>query len=377
MQRITIAPRKGWIESVEAYGFDFHTIEGFPYWDESAYWKFTSDQIDEIDSATEELHKMCLEAVQYVIDNRHLPLMGITGHAAELVKASWAAREPHLYGRFDLAYTGSGAPKMLEYNADTPTSIFEASIIQWAWLESRFPDSDQFNSLHEKLVDRFKVFKLLHRHSDTFHFACVAPHEEDEGTLRYLQAAAIEAGFKVKFVPIADVGWNGVAFTDNEDHVMSRLFKLYPWEWLTSEEFSQNVSVGGSTMWVEPPWKMVLSNKAILAVLWEMYPHHPNLLKASFSPKDFGSTYVKKALLGREGRNVTIVKNGDEVQSVSGDYGSSGFVYQELAELAQYEGGHAVVGSWVIGDVTAGMGIREDTGLITENTGRFVPHLFE
>jgi glutathionylspermidine synthase len=36
-----------------------------------------------------------------------------------------------LYGRFDLAYRGDGPPKLLEYNADTPTALFEAAVVQW------------------------------------------------------------------------------------------------------------------------------------------------------------------------------------------------------------------------------------------------------
>jgi glutathionylspermidine synthase len=128
------------------------------------------------------------------------------------------------------------------------------------------------------------------------------------------------------------------------------------------------------TRWLEPPWKMILSNKAILAVLWELFPESPYLLQAAFEP--FGSTYIKKPLQGREGSNVTLVFDGAPVLETEGTYGEGPWIYQEVRPLPKYDGNYPVIGSWLVNGYACGMGIREDNQPITQNTSRFVPHVF-
>jgi glutathionylspermidine synthase len=153
------------------------------------------------------------------------------------------------------------------------------------------------------------------------------------------------------------------------------LFHLYPWEWLTKEEFGAHIAESYDAMdWIEPVWKMMLSNKAILPVLWELFPGHPNLLPCFYDRQ--GATHVKKPLLGREGANISVEKDGRVLAGTDGRYGGEGYVYQELFELPDYGGNRPVIGSWIVDGEPAGMGIREG-GLITGNTARFVPHAFE
>jgi glutathionylspermidine synthase len=124
---------------------------------------------------------------------------------------------------------------------------------------------------------------------------------------------------------------------------------------------------------------MLLSNKGILPVLWELYPRHPYLLEAHFDSPGLMLSWVKKPLLGREGANITLHQPGREIET-GGDYGEEGFVYQDLAPPVAFDGVYPVIGSWVVGheegNAAAGMGIREGDTPITGNTSRFVPHLF-
>ncbi len=375
MRRVPLTPRTDWKAQVEALGFDFHTLDGAPYWDETACWEFSAAEIDVVEDAADELHRLCMAAVDFVIRERTYEPFRLPPAAIPLIEASWRAGEPSLYGRFDLAWTGDGAPKMLEYNADTPTALFEASVIQWQWLQGRFPDADQFNSIHEGLVERWPALLRGLPAATPLHLACAMPHAEDEGTLLYLEATALEAGLPCKVLSMADIGWNGRRFVDLEDEPIGALFKLYPWEWLLAEDFGANVGPSGVRM-VEPAWKMLLSNKAILSLLWHLYPEHPNLLPASFDAADFTGRYVRKPLLGREGANVAIVEDGAVLAEEPGPYGESGWVYQDLAPLAEADGRHMVVGAWIVGDKCRGMGLREDADPITRNTSRIVPHLF-
>ncbi|SIS89710.1 glutathionylspermidine synthase family protein [Insolitispirillum peregrinum] len=385
MQRHQCAPRPNWRQEVERVGLNYHTIDSLPYWTENACWEFTLDEIDRLDDAATTLHKMALQAVEAVVEDRLLPLFGITGLAAELVTESWRRDDSYLYGRFDFAWTGDGEPKMLEYNADTPTSLFESAIVQHHWREAVFPDADQFNSLDEALTDRFA--QMLHGLPSadprrTLHLSCVMPHAEDEGNLRYIEACAQDAGFKTSLIAVSDIGWDKDRhqFVDMQEQPMRRLFKLYPWEWLAQEEFAAHIAAAGMSF-IEPAWKMVLSNKALLAQMWEMFPHHPNLLPASFDRSAVAPLapqgLVRKALLGREGENVTIYDpDGSTVAASGGHYGSEGYVWQARAPLAAAGRGHAVLGVWMVGAKACGLCIREDDGLITKDSSRFVPHFF-
>ena len=167
------------------FGFDFAVIDGEPYWDESAYYSFTLAQIeDDIEAPTEALAQLCLEFVDRACaDQAVMDRLRIPAHAREQIIQSWKRGDKSLYGRFDLAYDGDGPARMLEYNADTPTSLYEAAVFQWVWLEDqmkarRLPNgADQFNSLHEKLIARFAEVAR-----GGLHFTAMVESDEDRGT---------------------------------------------------------------------------------------------------------------------------------------------------------------------------------------------------
>ncbi len=378
MKRIDRIPRPNWPQRMEELGFRFHSIDGV-YWDERVCYRFTAQEIDTLEEATNTLHEMCIEAAGHVIDKGAYERFAIPDAFIPYVEQSWNNDEATLYGRFDFSWDGNGAPKMLEYNADTPTSLIEASVAQWYWLQEAVipgePAADQFNSLHEKLIARWQEMSG-ELPDKTVHFTCVGESEEDVGNLDYLCDVATQAGIVTKYLDIGDVGWDAVAktFADLENQEIRTLFKLYPWEWLVREPFGMNL-LNSDIRMIEPAWKMLLSNKAILPVLWHLFPDHPNLLPAYYDPQRFAADFVKKPILSREGANVTI-KTGKGEIAIPGEYGAEGFIYQGYHPLPVYSGSHTVIGSWIVGDEAAGMGIREDDSPVTKNSSRFVPHYF-
>ena len=373
MEREERSPRADWQGKVEDLGFHFHSIDGV-YWDESACYRFSSAEIERLESATAELQERCIEAVGRVIERGDYARFRIPEAFHALIKRSWEDDEKSLYGRFDLSWDGSGEPRMLEYNADTPTALLEASVVQWYWLQDAFPQADQFNSIHERLIERWQDMRGQLPANGRVYFACDASSPEDQGNLDYLRDTATQAGLDARAIDITAIGWNGKRFVDQEGEGMAALFKLYPWEWMAREEFGQHL-LAGSMRVIEPAWKMLLSNKAILPVLWEMFPGHPNLLAASFEAGRFASDYVKKPIYSREGANVSIAAAGGAIES-PGDYGEEGFIWQAYHPIARFGQHHAVIGSWIVGEEPAGIGIREDASPITRNTSRFVPHYF-
>lgn len=380
MRRNVETPRDGWQRIVEKQGLMFHTPigdSGKPetYWNEAACYEVTPDEVDAIERASAECFDLCLAAVQYIIDEDRFAELAIPKEVVPEIVKAWNAEPPSLYGRFDFSMQ-DGIPKMLELNADTPTSVLEAAVIQWEWKEAKHPTLDQYNSIHERLVSKWKdVRPYLNGH--VLHLAS-GPDVEDQWTIGYLARTAREAGCVTDQLLIGDIGWNERAgeFRDLSEREITTCFKLYPWEWFVCEEIWNQIQ-RSDTMWIEPIWKMVLSNKGILPILWELNPEHPNLLPATFDePSDKMWGWAKKPLLSREGANVTL-KSAEAFIHAAPDlgYGEEGYIFQALAPLPVFDGNHAVVGAWVVDGVPCGMGIRDSDGPITGNRSRFVPHV--
>jgi glutathionylspermidine synthase len=265
-------------------------------------------------------------------------------------------------------------PQLLEYNADTPTALLEAAVVQWFWMKDCHPDADQFNSIHERLIEAWRALGAEGPGRVTF--TSLAGNVEDYMTVTYLRDTAVQAGLETDYLAVEDIGWHAgrQAFVDLQQRPLSTVFKLYPWEWMLADAFAPHL-LEATTRWLEAPWKMLLSNKAILPVLSELFPQSPYLLRTTFQPT--GPSYVRKPIQGREGANITLVIDGHTEVETDGPYGEQPCVYQEWKPLASFDGNYPVVGSWMVNGYACGVGIREGRGPITQNTSRFVPHLFQ
>lgn len=382
MIRMPVRERINWQQLAEQYGFSFHTMYGEKYWDESAYYQFSLRQIeDDLEKPSEELHQMCLHVVDKVVsDAELLQLCQIPEQHWHFVRDSWLRGEPSLYSRLDLVYNGQSPAKLLENNADTPTSLYETGFWQWLWLEEQVDErrldsrADQFNSVQEKLIARFAQ---LHE-AGTLYFSCARDSDEDRGTVEYLIDCAKEANWQTEFIYIDDLGFNQHGqLVDLADKPIDYIFKLYPWEHMLREPFAEHL-YNSPTHWLEPAWKSILSNKALLPLLWKYFPEHPNLLPAYFA-KDAHLTgsgkWVKKPLYSREGANISILENGKNILESQGPYGAEGYIYQAYAPLPMFGDNHTLIGSWLIDGASAGICIREDKSPITQDLSRFLPHI--
>ncbi|WP_314105071.1 glutathionylspermidine synthase family protein [uncultured Stenotrophomonas sp.] len=380
MKRVRIDERSQWRARAAESGFRFHTIDGLPYWDETAYYAFTLRQIEnDIEDPSAQLHAMAMDLVDEVVRSEQLmDQLAIPPAFRDWIADSWRRREPHLYGRLDFAYDGTGPAKLYELNYDTPTSLFEAAFFQWQWLEDQRnqnrlpPQADQFNAIHEALVDRFA--ELSAQLPPPLYFSAVGASEEDQGTVDYLRDCAAQAGLRGEAIAIEDIGLSEDGrFTALDDTVIGSLFKLYPLEDLMTESFGQALPTSGVQL-LEPAWKAILSNKGVLPLLWQRHRGHPNLLAAEF---DDGSAlpagWVRKPLFSREGANVAMHLADGSWQESEGPY-TGPAIRQAAHPLTAFDGGYPLIGSWVVGDHACGMGIREDDSRITRDSARFVPH---
>lgn len=404
MELLQLPERPGWRAEAEKLGFSFADMHGEPYWDESSAYRFTLRQIeDDIEDPSSDLHNMCRDAVAEIVGSEQmLDRLGIPAAYRDLIADSWRRNEPEIYGRLDLAYDGTGPAKLLEYNADTPTSLYESAAFQWQWLEDQLEagvlpgGADQFNGIHEALVDRFAA--LFDKNTD-IHFTAMADNPEDYATVEAMAWAAREAGLGAHYTDLQKLGvTRDGQFVDDQDRVIGTLFKLYPWEDLLRDDYARHIR-GSGCLFLEPAWKALVSNKGILPVLWQMFPGHPNLLPAFFADDvadalvaggraapavaaafdkvadHFRRGHVVKPIFSREGAGVSIVEDGAVTEaSANGDYDQHPRIVQAYAPLPDFDGFKPILGAWIVGDRCVGLGLREDRARITQDLSRFKPH---
>lgn len=404
MQKVALPERPHWRDHAQEVGFSFADMYGEPYWDESSAYAFSLEQIEnDLEDPATALHAMCREAVEVILSSEALlDRLAIPEGYRDLVAESWRRQDPEIYGRFDLAYDGTGPAKLLEYNADTPTSLYESAAFQWQWLEDQLaadvlPEgADQFNGIHEALVARFgEVFEA----GSDLHFTAVGGNPEDYATVEAMGWAAREAGLGAHYSDLEKIAISKDGqFLDDQDRVMGVLFKLYPWEDLLRDPFAQHIA-GSRCLFLEPAWKMLLSNKGLLPVLWQMFEGHPNLLPAFFeadvsaamagqgsasagvaaafrrAEAQLTAGHVSKPILSREGASVSIFEDGALLEMAQNrDYADHPRILQAYQPLPQFDGFRPVIGAWVVGQACAGIGIREDRSRITQDLSRFKPH---
>lgn len=404
VQKIDLPERANWRVTAQEQGFTFADMHGEPYWDESSCYCFSMQEIEErLEDPATELHAMCLEAVAHVLQSEEmLDKLAIPEAHRDYIAHSWHNGDPALYGRFDLAYDGHGPAKMLEYNADTPTSLYESAAFQWQWLEQQIAagvlraQDDQFNGIHEAIVERFR--NLFAPKTD-LHFTAISGNPEDYATVEALGWAAREAGLGAHYTDLEKIAISSDGqFLDDQERVIGILFKLYPWEDLLRDDYARHLATAQCLM-IEPPWKAILSNKGILPVLWEMFEGHPNLLPAFFetdvavalsgqgaaSPAvaarfararaALTQGHVRKPIFSREGASVAIIEAGQVTEAATLDsYDAHPRIVQAYTPLPVFDGFRPVIGAWIVGETCAGIGIREDRARITQDLSRFKPH---
>ena len=383
MHRIPIVQRPDLAETALEHGYEYCTDTGVPCWNETAYYRFTSQQIEEdFEKPAQEIDQMCFQLLDHSLgDETVYRRLCIPEACWDYVANSWRTRERDLYGRMDFSYDGKGDAKLLEYNADTPTTLYEAAIFQWIWFEQALARGlipsgcDQFAELHEDLVGAFGAMGI-----DGFlHLACLSDIEDDRETVKYLEECAQEARLETQFLAMKDIGIDADGrFTDLDDQIITTLFKLYPWEWIMEEKYSRHL-VASSVHFLEPPWKAALSNKGLLPLLWEMFEGHPNLLPAYFKgdpgASSLSDSYVLKPQLSRQGANVKIVQDGIALFGKDGPYGEEGHVVQAFHPLPDFDAWFPMVGCWMVAGRPAGISIREGRTLITDENANSVPHV--
>ena len=380
----------GYLESI---GFGWHTdLDGSRYIANELV-SITQDEAEAFYEATNELYDMYVAAAEYVINNDLFHELGIPFNLVDTIKASWENDVHwHLYGRFDLAGGIDGKPiKLIEFNADTPTSLFETAIIQWAMLKfNNLDEAAQFNDVYEALVENFKRLVTLQEDTSRFDeyyegwkilFSSIAGSVEDENTTRLLESAARDAGFECDFAFVDEVSFddeNGIFWNGQN---WEYWFKLIPWEMIAIDESDlaliiKNIIKNQKAIILNPAYTLLFQSKGIMKILWDLYPNHPLLLESSFEPLK-GKKQVKKPFLAREGANVSIINSDGSIEIQNdGEYANGKFLYQEFADFAKDESGNSYQAGMFFAFEGCALGFRKGKDII-DNYSKFVGHIIE
>lgn len=377
-------------EFLESIGFYWHTDADKTSYVADELVLVSNDEVEAYYEAANELYDMFAEAGQYVIDNNLFHELNIPFNLVELIKNSWSNDVHwHLYGRFDFAGGVDGKPiKLLEFNADTPTSLYETAIIQWAMLKANGMDeAKQFNTVFEALKENFKRLVVMGGNTEDFAkyydgwkilFSSIRGNIEDENTTRLLQSAANEAGFHTDFAYVDEVGFSGSEGIFKGDENFEFWFKLVPWENIAIEEgdlalLLDEIVQEQRAIILNPAYTLLFQSKAFMKVLWDLFPNHPLLLETSYEPFK-GKKQVEKRAFGREGAN-TVIYNADMsiMAKTEGEYGNFKAIYQEYVELPKDSEGKSYQAGVFFAYEGCGLGFRRG-GLIMENFSKFVGH---
>ncbi|CAN5733774.1 glutathionylspermidine synthase family protein [soil metagenome] len=398
----SVPARNNWREQAHDRGYNVALLTDPPYWIEAIEDPFCAvfsqkESSEIIDSATAELTKLALQLVEEICcsakSEHYFDYIRIPGFAREPIRRSWKRHDKSLFGRFDFAYNENSL-KLLELNFDTPTSLYESAHLQRLWIEASrqlqsIPlECTQSNSIQEKLI---ATFRSLIPYGQVFHLGTFEHAIEETENLKYLQSCAVQAGLETQFIYLDDLKYNANGrLVDLQGRIITCLFKLFPWELLFLEDAKSFASSGkylfaplimsNETTLIEPAWKSILSNKAILPLLWNMAPNHRYLLEASLDDNSESAkrlanvAHVRKPIFGREGSGVSIRSEHSPEETHQDGRSEEPCIVQAYAPLQTYRDFHLVIGSWVVDGEPAGICIRADQSKITGRNALFVPH---
>ncbi len=377
--------------TLEEISFAWHTDS-----DESKYVAdelviVTDHEAEAYYECVNELYDMYATAAQHVIDNNLFFELGIPFNLIDTIKKSWDNDVHwHLYGRFDLAGGIDGKPiKLIEFNADTPTSLFETAILQWAILKHNNMDEErQFNNIYEAISENFRRLVTLfdepsefEKHYDGWKilFSSVSGNTEEEQTVRLLQQMAIDAGFETGFEPLGGVKFDEEGIYDSNEIPYEYWFKLFPWEDIAIDENELAVLLttimnNQKAIILNPAYTLLFQSKGMLKILCDLFPESPYLLKTSYEPLQ-GVSCVEKRMFGREGANVKILDaSGNVLEANDGPYGNFKPIYQEYVEFPKDAKGNSYQAGVFFAYEACGLGFRRG-GKILNNMSKFVGHV--
>jgi glutathionylspermidine synthase len=377
--------------TLEELGFSWHTDNDGSKYVSDELVTISTDEAEAYYEAVNEIYDMYAEAAEFVITNNLFFELGIPFNLVDAIKKSWENDVHwHLYGRFDLSGGIDGkAIKLIEFNADTPTGLFETALLQWAILKhNNMNEQMQFNNVYEAISENFKRLITLFDDTEDFDerydgwkilFSSIQGNAEEEATTRLLQQMATDAGFNTGFEYLQNTHFDENGVFDAHDNSYEYWFKLYPWEDIAIDEpelatILTSIMQNQQAIIINPAYTLLFQSKGMMKILCDLFPDSPYLLKTSFEPLK-GIKQVEKTVFGREGANTKIINADASIETQNdGPYGNYKKVYQEYVEFAKDAKGAKYQAGVFFAYEACGLSFRKG-GEILDNMSKFVGHV--
>jgi glutathionylspermidine synthase len=344
-----------------------------PYWQDDVAYELSPSQVGSLMEATSEVNKIAFKAANHVIDNDLFDRFGIPEEWQDYVAKTWKRQDPFILGRHDFAFDGTGVPKLMEFNFGNIGDLVESSILQSNWAAEN-GGKKQFNKIEHNLV---KVWQRINKDfgiPTPLYFACDYSDPDEMETYEFLMATCHTANIPFEAVDLSNLEFDGKGYIDlTSRKKIQSMYKSFSWEDHWDADIAQPLQNDIMAI-MDPAWTAILSNKALLPIMWELEEGHPNLLPTFNEASKFnGGSYVQKPLWGYGGQSITIVDPKDGT-STAGEYGEEGYIYQEYQRISEFDGNTPVCGVWSIYGVPSGLSIREEKSRITTDKCKFAPH---
>ena len=376
-------------DEFESMGLLWHTDPDNTEYISNELIQVSESEADAYYDACNELYDMYVEAASYVIENNLFYELDIPNSLIDSIVQSFEEDVHwHIYGRFDLAGGLDGTPiKLLEFNADTPTMLYESSAVQYALLKANGYDGDsQFNNIYTAISQNFQRLITLSDDVSNFHnmyegwkilFSSIRGSSEEEKTIRFLQDMAHDAGLKTDFCYVDEVQLSPTDGIFYNDMNFEFWFKFIPWENISIDEpelalIINDIMANQKAILLNPAYTILFQSKRILKILWDLYPNHPLLLETSYEP--LNKKQVKKHAFGREGANVSILDASSKpITTKDGEYANHKPIYQEFYPLNTHNGSFYQANVFFAFE-SCGLGFRKGSEII-DNYSKFVSHV--
>lgn len=378
-------------EEFESMGLEWHKDLDNTDYISNELISISEEEAENYYNACNELYDMYVEAAEHVIQKDLFYELDIPNSLIDAIIQSFEEDVHwHIYGRFDLAGGLDGRPiKLLEFNADTPTMLYESAVIQYSLLKANGYDTDrQFNDIYDSISRNFQRLITLSEDVSNFSevyegwrvlFSSIRGSIEEERTVRFLQDMAHNAGLESEFCYVDEAlisPTDGVFFNDTNFEFW---FKFIPWENISIDEpelamLISDVMKNQKAIFLNPPYTLLFQSKRILKVLWDLFPNHPLLLETSYNP--LNKKQVRKHAFGREGDNVSILDSNLKIlHGRDGQYGNHKDIYQEFYELNSHNGAFYQPNVFFAFE-SCGLGFRKGKEII-DNYSKFVSHIIK
>ena len=359
--------------------------------DQFKYFCISETGHAELRRATNELHALFMHATDFVLqDDKLLKNFNIPPSLWPKIHQSWDNRRNQMItGRFDFSVSERGI-KAFEYNCDSASCHMECGKVQGKWAAHFDCDDgiDAGDDLYPELVEAWRnsnVDGVLHIMQDR-------DLEESYHAL-FMQSAMDEAGLESKIIHgVSGLSWDADGdITDADGVKIKWVWKTWAWETALDQIRAEceddedklanyqpgeahtnaprlvDVLLRPDVMVFEPLWTLIPSNKAILSILWQLFPNHPYLLNCSTALSDElrQRGYVAKPIVGRCGSNISVYDHRNELlKETTGQFEHQDQIYQEFCKLPHLGGYNVQVSTFSVDGSYAGSAVRVDPSLV-------------